>query len=335
MLHLWRLQLLREVVRRGTVRAAADALHISPSAVSQQLNLLAAETGLTLFERSGRRLRPTEAALRLAEHTEVISGAVAAAEAEIAALRGQLTGTLRLAAFPTAARAIMPAVMAALGRRHPALRITLRDLEADESLAALETDDLDLALVDHYAEPDIGWPTSMERHWFLDDPLYLALPLDWPLTGPARLADLRDAPWIMDTETSHLYRVVVAACRAAGFQPRIRSHCKDYGVILALVEAGLGVAVVPGLAVQGREVSARLEPLDPPLVRRVGAAYRRQRGGDPAIRSVLAELDRLGGEPSRITSSSNPEPSGKAQRTQDGRPAPSPLLRSGQLGRGT
>ncbi|GIW20692.1 MAG: hypothetical protein KatS3mg065_0988 [Chloroflexota bacterium] len=156
MLHLGRLQLLREVVRRGTVHAAAEALHVSPSAVSQQLRLLADETGLILFERVGRRLRPTEAALRLAEHADEIGGVVAAAEADVARLRGHLTGTFRVAAFPTAARTLLPPVVAALARRHPMLQITIRDCEADESLVALGADDLDLALVDEYAEPDIG-----------------------------------------------------------------------------------------------------------------------------------------------------------------------------------
>lgn len=299
MLHLGRLQVLREVVRRGTVRAAAEALHISPSAVSQQLGLLADETGLLLFERVGRRLRPTEAALRLAAHTDAIGAALAAAEAEVVSLRGELTGTLRLAAFPTAARTLLPGVMAALGRRHPKLRITLRDLEADESLLALLSGEIDLALVDEYAEPDAGWPAAVARRFVLEDPLFLALPPDWRGERPVGLADLAASPWIMDTETSHLYRVVAAACRAAGFLPAIRSHCKDYAVILALVEAGLGVAIVPGLAVRDLEVRVQLERLEPPLVRRISAAFRRERAAHPAIREVVEALAaRTVGEPS-------------------------------------
>ncbi len=294
MLHLGRLQLLREVVRRGTVHAAAEALHVSPSAVSQQLRLLADETGLVLFERVGRRLRPTEAALRLADRADEIGGLVAAAEADVARLRGHLTGTFRVAAFPTAARTLLPPVVAALARRHPLLQITIRDFEADESLVALGADDLDLALVDEYAEPEPGWPRTLERRLVLEDPLLLALPLDWPRPEAVRLADLAHVPWIMDTETSHLYRVVAAACRAAGFVPAIRSHCKDYAVILALVAAGLGVAVVPGLAVRDRDVAVRLTQLEPPLVRRISAAFRRERIGHPAVREALEELRRAG-----------------------------------------
>lgn len=293
-LHLGRLQLLREVVRRGTVRAAAEALHISPSAVSQQLGLLAEETGLTLFERVGRHLRPTEAALRLAEHGDVIAGAIAAAEADLARLRGHLFGTLRLAAFPTAARTLLPGVMAALGRRHPNLQITLRDLEADESLVGLATDDLDLALVDEYAEAEIDWPRGIVRRLVLEDPLFLALPPDWPESGAVRLGDLAETPWIMDAEPSHLYRVVVAACRTAGFRPAVRSHCKDYAVILALVAAGLGVAMVPGLAVRGRDVTVRLQPFAPPAARRIVAAVRRERLHHPAIAETLEVLERIG-----------------------------------------
>ena len=106
------------------------------------------------------------------------------------------------------------------------------------------------------------------------------------------LADLRDEPWIMDTEASSIYQAVVRACQRAGFEPHVRSNCKDYSVIIALVEAGLGVAVLPGLALQDRPVRATIVAIDPPLERRVMVAVKPERRRHPAVAAMVAELGR-------------------------------------------
>jgi DNA-binding transcriptional LysR family regulator len=331
MLGVWRLQLLREVQRRGSIRAAAEAMSITPSAVSQQLAILEQEAGVELLEKSGRRVRLTEAALRLVHHADAITGAIAAAEADVASLRDTVAGTLRVAAFPTAARAVMPAVMAALSRLHPELRVTLRDLEADESLTALQMDEIDIAIVDDYGDGSRVPPASLEVCEFMRDPIYLAIaeragagagsgasegasasggagdgssagsgtgaaegavPADGPRA--ARLDEFRDAFWIMDTDNSHLSQVTRRACRASGFEPHIRSSCRDFSVIIALVEAGLGVGVLPGLALLDRPVRADVRPIVPPLTRRISSVIRPERRHHPMIVSALAELDRFG-----------------------------------------
>jgi DNA-binding transcriptional LysR family regulator len=311
MLGVWRLQLLREVHLRGSIRAAAEAMSVTPSAVSQQLSILEREAGVELLERDGRQVRLTEAALRLVRHADTITGAIAAAEADVATLRTTVTGTLRVAAFPTAARAVMPHVMTALSRRHPELRVTLRDLEAAESLPALALGEIDIAIVDEYGDGSRVPGPDMEVCEFMHDPIYLAVAPGAAFPGavapgaagpsaavasgrPARLEDFRDAFWIMDTEASTLSQVTLRACRAAGFEPHIRSNCRDFGVILALVEAGLGVGVVPGLAVLDNPVRAELRPIDPPLVRSVLSVVRPERRSRPMIVSALAELERFG-----------------------------------------
>jgi DNA-binding transcriptional LysR family regulator len=312
MLGVWRLQLLREVSRRGSIKAAAEAMSITPSAVSQQLSILEGEAGVVLLERSGRRVRLTDAAQLLVRHADTITGAIAAAEAELASTRELVTGTLRVAAFPTAARAIMPPVMTALSRRHPALRVTLRDIEAAESLTALQMDEIDVAIVDEYDEPGRVPDAGLEFCEFMRDPLYLASPAPARAaelegkeadagqgvdTGqPVRLTDYRDAFWIMDTEDSHLGQVTLRACRASGFEPHVRSNCKDFSVIIALVEAGLGVGMLPGLAIHDRPVRASIHPTDPPLARRIASVIRPERRSHPMIVSVLAELERFGAE---------------------------------------
>jgi DNA-binding transcriptional LysR family regulator len=306
MLGVWRLQLLREISRRGSIKAAAEAMSISPSAVSQQLAILEREAGVQLLEKTGRRVRLTDAAQLLVRHADTITGAIAAAEADLASMQQLVIGTLRVAAFPTAARAILPDVMTALSRQHPALRVTLRDLEAAESLTALQMDEIDLAIVDEYYEPPRVSDGGLEFCEFMRDPLYLALsPEDSSVPGaaarpslrpgsPVRLSDFRDAFWIMDTEDSHLGQVTLRACRSSGFEPHVRSNCKDFSVIIALVEAGLGVGMLPGLAIHDRPVRASIHPTDPPLARRIASVIRPERHSHPMIVSALAELERFG-----------------------------------------
>jgi DNA-binding transcriptional LysR family regulator len=295
MLGLWRLQLLRELARRGTVKAAAEAMNVTPSAVSQQLSLLAREAGAPIVEKHGRGVRLTTAGLVLARHADTITGAIAAAEAELASIHQLVAGTLTVAAFPTAARTVMPSVMTALSEVHPGLRLTLRDLEADESLAALRMDEVDVALVDTYRElPSPGMFTGLEVHEFLHDPIYVALPREDGGRATIPLAELSDAFWILDTERSQFFEMTLRACRASGFEPHVRSNCKDFAVIEALVQAGLGVALLPGLAVSGATSTASLHGVDPPLWRSLCAVIRRERASHPAVVSMLAELDRFG-----------------------------------------
>ena len=339
MLGVWRLQLLREISRRGSIKAAAEAMHVTPSAVSQQLATLEREAGVQLLEKSGRRVRLTDAATRLVRHADTITGAIAAAEADLASMQQVVTGTLRVAAFPTAARAVMPSVMTALSRLHPELRVTLRDLEADDSLTALRMDEIDIAIVDDYGDGSRVTDSDLEVHEFMRDPIYLAVatastaaspetpgapphPIGTPEStetprsietdvraaswsgrapaprrlpaGEARLEEFRDAFWIMDTDNSHLSQVMLRACRASGFEPHVRSSCKDFSVIIALVEAGLGVGVLPGLALLDRPVRAHVRPIRPPLARRISSVIRSERRAHPMIVSALAELERFG-----------------------------------------
>ncbi len=268
--------------------------------------MLEKEAGVDLLEKSGRQVRLTEAGLRLVRHADSITGAIAAAEADVASLRDRVAGTLRVAAFPTAARAVMPVVMAALSRLHPDLRVTLRDLEADESVTALQMDEIDIAIVDDYGDGSrvpAGLAGSLRVHARPDLPGERSTgpgnrgktccAADRP-ARPAPLAEFRDAFWIMDTDNSHLSQVTRRACRAAGFEPHIRSSCRDFSVIIALVEAGLGVGVLPGLALLDRPVRADVRPIVPPLVRRISSVVRPERRRHPMIVSALAELERFG-----------------------------------------
>jgi DNA-binding transcriptional LysR family regulator len=296
MLGVWRLQLLREVARRGTIRAAAAAMSITPSAVSQQLKLLEAEAGVALLEHHGRHVRLTEAGEALVRHADALSASLAAAESELATFREGVQGTLRVAAFPTAARALLPSAIASLGARHPGLRVNLRDLETSESLVALTHDEVDIAVVDEYDEVSRLREGDIDLLPLLRDGIHVAVP---SARSAAVVADgapavpleaLREEAWIMDTESSSIHQAVLRACRRAGFQPNVRAYCKDYSVIIALVEAGLGVAMLPGLALRDRPIRAVVLPVDPPLERSVLVAVKPERRGHPAVAAMLAEL---------------------------------------------
>jgi DNA-binding transcriptional LysR family regulator len=308
-LGVWRLQLLRELSRRGSVKAAAEAMSVTPSAVSQQLALLEREAGIELLDRRGRTIRLTAAGVALVRHADTITGAIAAAEADLAAMQDVVAGTIAVAAFPTAARTVMPSVMAALGARHPALRLTMRDLEADESIAALRMDEIDVAIVDAYENLSPPAEAGLEIHEFLRDPLYLALPPDEPRRPAVRLSEYTDAFWIMDTETSQFFQATMRACRGAGFEPRIRSNCKDFSVIAALVDAGLGVGMLPGLALHNTTIRATICDVDPGLSRSLRAVIRRERRSHPAVVSILQELDRFGAAYRPSTLAPQPRPS--------------------------
>lgn len=294
MLGVWRLQLLREVESRGSIKAAAEAMSVSSSAVSQQLAILEREAGTPLLEKYGRRVRLTDAGLLLVRHAHIITGAIAAAEADLASSLNRVAGTLRVAAFPTAARAVMPPVITAVSRLYPTLRITLRDLEAPESLDALRLDEIDMAIVDEYPGIESSTGDGLEVKHLFHDPLYVASMPSHPGIGTVRLSDLQDAFWIMDTENSLFFQTVVRACRASGFDPQIRANCKDFGVIIALVEEGLGIGILPALALHDRSIRAGLSLTSPPMARRVAAMIRPERRNHPAISFMLSELVEFG-----------------------------------------
>jgi DNA-binding transcriptional LysR family regulator len=269
-------------------------MNITPSAASQQLTLLEKEAGVELLEKSGRRVRLTSAGLLLVQHADKIIGDIYAAEDDMLASQHWVTGVLKVAAFPTCARAVMPQVMTALSLRHPALRVTLTDLEPRESLAALRLDEIDVAIVDESDELTRGLDDQLEVEEFLNDPLYLVLPPDQPVTPNATLAGLRDAFWIMARQDSEFFRVALRACRASGFEPRIRSHCKDFSVIIALIEDGLGVGILSSLALYDRPLRATVLPTEPPLTRNIAAVIRRDRRSHPALALMMSELRRFG-----------------------------------------
>ncbi|HEY5541451.1 MAG TPA: LysR family transcriptional regulator [Coriobacteriia bacterium] len=285
--------MLREVASRGTVVAAAEALFMTPSAVSQQMAVLEREAGTPLLERHGRGVRPTDAGLRLVENTERILAALERAEADLAAASRGVVGRVRVSAFPTAARALLVPALPKLVTLFPNLHVSMVDLEPEESLPALKADELDLVVTYEWnVLPRLRDP-GVEREELLCEPVYLALPATHPLARKkkVRVADLRDEEWIVGRDSTSMLELVVAATRREGYEPRTDFHSMDFQVILAAVGEGLGVALVPPLALIGEYPDVAITSIvDLALDRTIWASIRRGSSGNPGIAAVLRAL---------------------------------------------
>jgi DNA-binding transcriptional LysR family regulator len=285
---LHRLRLLRELKHRGTLAAVAEAMSYSPSSVSQQLSQLQAEVGIPLLEPVGRRVRLTPQAEILVAHTEAVLERLEQARADVATSLREVTGTVRVAAFQTAALALVPHALTLLARDHPGLRVHVTEAWPDVALPALLSRDFDLVLGEEYPGDPVPFPPELEREDLCADPLRLAVP---DVFGGASLLSVAERPWVMEIPGSPARRWASALCRRAGFEPDVRFETSDLLLHVRLVEAGLAVALLPDLVWYGRTPSMPLHPL--PRGRRtrtVFSAVRRGHGAHPAITACRAAL---------------------------------------------
>lgn len=258
MYDIHRLRLLRELSYRKTLAAVAQALDYSPSAVSHQLSVLEREVGVQLLEPVGRGVRLTPAAEVLVGHAEAILLELEKAEASIAASRDAVTGTLRLATFQTAAHTIVPDAIRLLRARHPELRVDFSHISAEEALPALLARDFDLVLWEQYPGLSALSVSGAVSEKLADDPLFLAIPQDWEAQG---LADLSEAPWVLEHPGTDSRSWAIGACRAAGFEARAAYESSDVLLHGSLAGRGLAVAFLPRLGVQ-ESAGFRLVDLD-------------------------------------------------------------------------
>lgn len=293
MLNLHRLRILREIEQRGTVSAAARALWMTPPSVSQHMSALEAETGVVLLERVGRGVRLTPAARRLVAHTERMLADMERAEADLASAREEVSGRLAIAAFPTAGRAILVPAAVELMRRHPGLDLQLNDLEQPESFGELRSGNLDIVVGLEYTFAPQTKSDGFEIEHLMSEPVYLALPENHPrANAPVRLEELREERWFAAREPNPCRDAVVRATAYCGFDARMELlACMDYQVILAAVAAGLGVTLVPHLALGLTYPGVAIQPLiDVPLRRRVFAAMRAGSSTAPQVAAGIAAL---------------------------------------------
>lgn len=280
MLSLVHLKVLAAVARCGSVTEAAKELHYSQPSVSHHLSRLEAATGVQLLQRVGRGIRLTPEGQLLAARAAEIMGRVDAATTELAAQAGLRAGRVRLAANASAAATIVPRVAAALAEKHPGLELSLFERHPVEALQMLRHGEIDIAVVFRHA----GTPVE-EGFRFVhlgDDPIHLISrqPGD-------SLANHRTSAWIGGCDACQ--EELETLCRSEDFAPRVSSHSDDMVVVQALVAAGAGVAILPGLGLRAhrrpdvhatelkgfhREIHAATygDPPDPPGVAAVLAA---------------------------------------------------------------
>ncbi|MFF3398130.1 LysR family transcriptional regulator [Streptomyces sp. NPDC002659] len=287
-----KLQILRTLSERGTVTATAEALLMTPSAVSQQLSNLAKQLGVPLLEAQGRRVRLTDAAHLVLRHAEAVFAQLERAEAELTGYLQGEAGEVRVGAFSTAVPALVVPAVRELRQAHPSLEVRVREAEAAEAYELLLSGDVDVALSLAAHAPTARDP-KFSRFPLLADPLDVALPAGHPLASSAglRLADLSGEPWIFGG-SGPWSEITLAACEAAGFVPEQAHSAAGWTAILAMVEAGMGVALIPRMAAERGDragVVMRVLSADQPR-RHVVAAVRKGAEDGRGVGRVVAAL---------------------------------------------
>lgn len=285
------LRVFTEVAGHGSFTAAGRALGYTQSAVSRQISALEAETGTPLFDRLPRGVRLTEAGETLLPHAEAVLGRLAAARSDLAALRDLSAGRVRVGAFATAQASLLPHAFGAYRARHPRVTVTVREGPSRRLCARLLAGDLDVAVVSATGAPSFD---GLDLVPLLDDRMLVALPEGHRLAGRAEvgLAELADEDWIAGS--TRIEDTLMASCLRTGFRPRIGLVMADWLAKLGFVAEGLGVTLVPSLAVGAVRPDVTLVPLRPDQipVREVYAATSRDLHRTPAVSAfvdVLAE----------------------------------------------
>jgi len=286
MLEMRRVRLLVELDRRGSLAAVADALHLSASGVSAQIARLEREVQATLVTKVGRRLRLTDAGERLAESGRRLLAEMEAAETELRELSGELAGTLRLAAFQSAALLLLPRVL----RRacaHPALRIELIEAEPEEAVPALLAGDFDLVVAEEYPGVRPWIPDETCRFELGEDPLHVIVSESLLCGRTLSVAGGR-IPWVMEARGSAAREWAELTCRRMGFEPDVRFESDDLLVHLELIEAGLAGGMLPSLVASRAKRDLNWFPTG--NARTLLTLTRPGTERRPAIRAVRAEL---------------------------------------------
>lgn len=283
------IRVLCEIAEQGSFSAAARSLGMTQSAVSQHVSGLERAAGLSLVDRGTRPVELTEAGAILVRYGRTVTSQLDAADQALAELSGRRAGRLRLGSFPTALTTFVPPAIARFREAAPDVALTMVDDHMQGLLPRLERGELDLAVV--YANPDLtgGAPGGLTLTPLFDDPYRVLLPQDHRLArrrSRLRLAELADEDWVGGRPGSTWFRILLLAWRSAGFEPRTRLATDDNRAVHAFVAAGLGVAVVPGLAAQHPVPGIVVRDLTASApVRRVGLAYP---AGEPAPAPVRA-----------------------------------------------
>jgi DNA-binding transcriptional LysR family regulator len=286
------LEVFRTVARCGSITAAARLLRFTQSAVSRQIASLEAEVGVRIFDRLPRGVALTEEGRTLLPHAEAVLDRLAAARHDLDDLHGLGSGRLRVGAFPTSVAALVPRALASFRAAYPDVAVSLVEGLTLALVERLAAGDADVAVVSSSPTAPLD-PARFDLHHLLDERLLVAVSHEHRLAGrrTVRLAELADDPFIVGSATAE--DTLLRASLPSGFQPRIDIVAAEWIGKLGCVAAGLGVALVPALAVRGAPADITLLRLDneDESVRRIFAATITGRARPPAVTRFLAHLD--------------------------------------------
>ena len=306
-LSLARLRMLRELHRRGTVTAAASALHYTASAVSQQLAQLERDVGTRLFERRGRRLQLTDLGVLLAEHAEEILASVERATQALEDAGETMTAKLTAGVWASVASGLLPEALTTLARTHPGISVRTRELAPEATAAAVRDGALDLSFVLDYSNYPMTWDSGLERAVIAVERIHVAVPPGAVPAASVTLAELAEHPWILAPARSHFGHAARLAFQSAGLELRIDHEVEEQATAMAMVAAGLGVTLVSDLGLALRPPGVDIVALGDVLTRTVSLAYRTNTARRAAlllvvdaIRTTAAEKG-LGAEPALPT----------------------------------
>jgi molybdate transport repressor ModE-like protein len=292
MLDVRRLQTLQAVAREGSLTAAARSLGYTQPAVSHHIARLEEEVGTAVLTRLGRGVRLTDAGRALVEHADAVLARLAAAEEDVAAIAGLRAGRVRLAAFPSASATLMAGALSGLHARHPGVEVVFAEAEPQDALPRLRAGDLDLVVGFSYRAVGSGDGRDLEALPLLRDPSLAVLPPDHPLAaadGPLELAALGGDTWIAGCERCRVHLLHLA--RDAGFEPPIAYATDDYVTVQSLVAGGLGVTLLPSLALAAvRRDDIAVRPVAGDPGRTVEVVLPLAERHPPAVTAMLAEL---------------------------------------------
>lgn len=287
-----RLRVLHEVHRRGGVMRAAEALHLTPSAVSQQLTQLEREVGLALIDRSQRRVSLTPAGRVLAGYAERVEDELAEARRELTRFADRVAGPVRIAAFPTVIQHILVPALRDLAGSHPRIVPAIHEVYGQPALQELRLGAVDVLITERDMSLPVPAQPSLAVRPLCVDEYRIVVPPHWP-EPPRRVADLADAPWVAGEPYQACGQALDRLAGLHGFEPRKVHVITEFGPALALVAAGHGVAIVPTLALlEVPEGEVRVSDIRDVGARRIDAVTRagRTRSGEPdPVQSVVID----------------------------------------------
>ncbi|WP_089950672.1 LysR family transcriptional regulator [Lentzea xinjiangensis] len=290
MLNPVHLRTLVEVVKAGSFAGAARRLGYTSSAVSQQISAFERAVGVTLFEREAHSIRPTGAALLIADRGGELLAALDGFEHEVKAMVQGVRGRLRLGTFPTASSRVVPKALAKLSAERPDAEIRLDEAEPDDVLPLVLTGELDLALVYAYDLVPRTWPQELTVLPLLDEFLLVMVQAGHPAArNDVRLEDLAAERWIASRDGTSGATCLTRLCAAAGFAPKIAFRSNDYEVVQSLVAAGVGVALVPALGYRALPGTHAMPLRHRPLRRHVHVVHRTA-NANPLLRDAVNAL---------------------------------------------